>query len=483
MALGSAVRNVVIRIAGDATGLDRTLRHASKQSGKFGLDIGKVGKLAGAGLAAGAAAAGAFAVSAVKAAMDDAQAQAILANTLKKTTGAHKQQIAAVEDWISKTTLATGVADDDLRPALGTLLGVTHDATKAQKLLSTAMDVSAATGKPLTTVTTAIARAANGATDGLGRWGVNMKDANGKAVPFTEAMKRLNDQFGGSQQAKTQSMAGQVQVLKNRFNETKESIGGALLPMLTKLFQWINATAIPALGRFSAWFSQHVLPVIKQVAAWFAGKFRDAIEQWRAALQRNRPQIEQLLTALKQVGGWLVRNLLPVIKTFWNYYLKFLIQYIANTIDLIGRWVDAIKTVGRVAERVGGAIAAPFIAAFDMIKSAWNNTLGRIHISIPDWAVGVPGRGQTWSVPQLARGGIIKARPGGTLVLAGEAGRDEAIVPLPARGATGAGSGSIVMDFRGAIIGRGAKDEIIQAVKEYVRTRGNGDVTVLAGAR
>ena len=36
-------------------------------------------------------------------------------------------------------------------------------------------------------------------------------------------------------------------------------------------------------------------------------------------------------------------------------------------------------------------------------------------------------------VPELASGGIVKASPGGTLIRAGEGGRDEAVVPLPAK--------------------------------------------------
>lgn len=35
--------------------------------------------------------------------------------------------------------------------------------------------------------------------------------------------------------------------------------------------------------------------------------------------------------------------------------------------------------------------------------------------------------------PELAEGGIVKATPGGTLIRAGEGGRDEAVVPLPAK--------------------------------------------------
>ena len=54
---------------------------------------------------------------ATKAAAEDAAAQAQLGLTLQNVTGATQQQIAAVEQSIAAMSSASGIADDQLRPA------------------------------------------------------------------------------------------------------------------------------------------------------------------------------------------------------------------------------------------------------------------------------------------------------------------------------------------------------------------------------
>ena len=108
------------------------------------------------------AALGAVAFDAVKAfAEDDAAAQK-LATTLGNVTGASDAQVASVEEFITKTSMAAAVADDQLRPALDSLVRGTGDVTKAQDLLSLALDISAGTGKDLGAVSDALSKAFNG---------------------------------------------------------------------------------------------------------------------------------------------------------------------------------------------------------------------------------------------------------------------------------------------------------------------------------
>ena len=96
--------------------------YAKDHTGKTFDGMGKAAKLAFAGVALAAVG---FGVKAVGAAVEDQKAQAILANTLKNSTGARASDVASVEDWVSKMTLATGVADDELRPALTAAFAVT----------------------------------------------------------------------------------------------------------------------------------------------------------------------------------------------------------------------------------------------------------------------------------------------------------------------------------------------------------------------
>ena len=143
MAGGS--RTLKLSILGDVDNLNKSLNTATKDVDTFGDKIGKTSKVIGAAFAAAAVAAGAFAVKigvdGVKAALEDEKAQRILALTLANTTGATKQQVAAIETYITKTALATGVTDDQLRPAFARLVRSTKDTEEAQKLLSLALDI------------------------------------------------------------------------------------------------------------------------------------------------------------------------------------------------------------------------------------------------------------------------------------------------------------------------------------------------------
>ena len=170
---------------------------------------------------------------AAQAAIDDEAAQADLELALKNTTGATDDQVAATEDFIKQTSLATGVADDELRPALETLTRATGDLDLAQDHLAVAMDIAAATGKPLQTVVDAIAKAAlNGSTGGLARMGIAIKDINGNALSLDEILQNASRTMGGAMATRAETAAGKMDRLRVAMDEAKEELGGALLPAI-----------------------------------------------------------------------------------------------------------------------------------------------------------------------------------------------------------------------------------------------------------
>ena len=203
------------------------------------------------------AAALAYGAIAVKAATEDAQGQATLANSLKNSTGARDSDVASVEDWIGKVTLATGVADDQLRPALATLARATGDVGKAQDLLSLAMDASAATGKDLGAVSTALAKAQNGNVGGLAKLGIATKDASGKTLSFQKVVEKMQGQFSGAQAAKTDTFAGKISVMQNSLDEATESVGYGLLPILTTLATFMVANVLPVIQSVTDWLGKN----------------------------------------------------------------------------------------------------------------------------------------------------------------------------------------------------------------------------------
>ncbi len=106
--------------------LKKKLGEADKAVETNSNKIAEFGKKAAAAFAVAAAAAVAYgtklAIDGVKAAIEDEQAQLRLAAALRSATGATEGQIRATEDFILQTSLATGVADDQLRPAIQRLV-------------------------------------------------------------------------------------------------------------------------------------------------------------------------------------------------------------------------------------------------------------------------------------------------------------------------------------------------------------------------
>jgi len=254
MATGN--RTLKLSILADVDDLKKKLDQADKAVESNSSKISEFGKKAGLAFAAATAAAAAYgvklAVDGVKAAIEDEQAQLRLANALKAATGATDAQIKSTEDMILKTSLATGVADDKLRPAMQRLAVSTKDVGEAQRLLSLALDISKGSGIELETVANALGRAQDGNTTALGRLGLGLSKTELATLSFTEVQAKLSDLYGGSAAKNAETFQGKIDLLKVGFDEAKESLGVALLPQVEKFIGYLNETGIPTLNAFIA---------------------------------------------------------------------------------------------------------------------------------------------------------------------------------------------------------------------------------------
>jgi hypothetical protein len=254
MATGN--RTLKLSILADVDDLKKKLGEADKAVETNASKIGEFGKKAAAAFAVAAAAAVAYgtklAIDGVKAAIEDEQAQLRLANALKTATGATEGQIKATEDFILQTSLATGVADDALRPAMQRLAVSTKDTGEAQRLLSLALDISKGKGIELETVANALGRAQDGNTTALGRLGLGLSKAELATLSFTDVQTKLSELYGGAAAANAETFQGKIDRLKVGFDEAKESLGVALLPQVEKFITFLNDTGIPTLNAFIA---------------------------------------------------------------------------------------------------------------------------------------------------------------------------------------------------------------------------------------
>ena len=177
---------------------------------------------------------------AAKAAIEDEKSTKLLETQLRATLGPNQALVDSVADFVDQTQLATGVADDQLRPALAGLVRFTGDAAKAQELLTLSLDASAATGKDLTAVSTAIGKAYDGNFTALKKLGVPLDENIIKTKDFKAAQEALTMQFGGAAAANASTYSGRLQILKVRFDEMVEAIGYRVLPKLGQLLDYVD---------------------------------------------------------------------------------------------------------------------------------------------------------------------------------------------------------------------------------------------------
>jgi len=213
----------------------KNLESGTEKVGFAAQQAAKLAVIGFAALGASAAAAGAVLFKAAQAAAADQAAQVELANAIKASTTASDLQIKGLEEFVDKTQRATGVADDNLRPALGRLVRATGDVTKAQDLLNLSLDLSASTGKSVEATANALAKAQEGSFGALAKLGVGYDAATLKAAGFEKVQGMLEDRFGGSAAEKAATYEGVVARLKITLGELQESIGYKVLPILTKL--------------------------------------------------------------------------------------------------------------------------------------------------------------------------------------------------------------------------------------------------------
>ena len=317
-------RTLKLSILADVDDLNKKLKAANGDVQNSATGMEKFGKVASAAFAAAAAAAAAYAlkigVDGVKAALADEQSQVKLASALENATGATKAQIAATEDSIDKMARATGVADDKLRPALARLALSTGNVSKAQDLLSLALDISTQTGKPLEGVANALGRAFDGNTTSLGKLGIGLSSAELKAMTFTDVQRKLSDLFGGAASKNAETYQGRMDRLKVAFDESVEAIGYRLLPILQSLIDVILNKIVPGFEKFAKLF--------------------DPIKQ---AIDRNKESFQAL-------GSFIVDYIVPVFTVALGGAISFVAKIAAGVVDIVGGVINVIRTL------VSGAI-------------------------------------------------------------------------------------------------------------------------------
>ena len=376
--MATGTRALTLKLIADIDQFNKNLNKGSTEVEGFGDKISKFGKMAAAAFAAAAVAAAAYAgklaIDGVKAAIEDEAAQVRLAAALENATGATRDQIAAVEEQITKTALATGVADDQLRPALQRLAISTGDTAEAQKLLNLALDIAQATGKPLEAVANSLGRAYDGNTTSLGRLGIGLSAAELKTMSFTEVQGRLSELFGGAAAKNAETFEGRMARLRVAFDEAKETIGFALLPIIERLVDFIVNQVVPNFQKFASAFD----PIKK-------------------AIMDNK---ESFQTLFNFIGDYVI----PILTTLAGGALRVVGEVFGKIISIIGAAIDKISAFVESVKNMVNAVISAY------------NRLPTPDISLVGGGGGFAGGGAPGAISGGGNAGILAAVSGLTAV-------------------------------------------------------------------
>ena len=372
----AGIPKIKITFDADFDELKKGVKGAQNEVEGFGSKMGGFAKKAGAAFAVAGAAAAAYAgvllVDGVKSAIEDEAAQAKLATTLGNVTGATKDQIAAVEDYITQTALANGITDDVLRPSLDRLVRSTKDVQKAQELQTLALDIAAGTGKDLKTVSEALGKAYDGNLGALKKLGVGIDESIIKSKNFDAAAAALATTFEGQASKQAETFQGKMARLTVAFDEAKETVGSYVLDALTPLLSGFVDKGIPAIQEFAknlgetlgpafgqifkvikedllpiltSWWTflyEEIIPAIGKIVGPILEGLKSAFDKIKKAVSDNSTELEPFYGFLKKIWEFTDKYLVPIIGGAFKTALEGLGTILAGVVTTFSKFVTFI---------------------------------------------------------------------------------------------------------------------------------------------
>ena len=365
---------------------------------------------------------------ATKAAMEDQQEQEHLELILKNVTGATDDQVAAIEDQISKMSAASGIADTDYRVALETLTIASGDATTAMDDMNLVMDTAVALHSDSATIAEALGKAYEGNYTALGKLSPEIKTMVEDGADLDEIMGYMADTFGGAVAANAETAAGKMDILKNSIGETKESIGEALIPVIEK--------GLPYLQKFADWAKDN--PDKFVIIAGAIGAVAASIVAVNIAMAANPIALAAAAVVLMAIG-----------------------------FNKLADAMERINKIGGLAARLIGGLISPVVG---LTANIIKGLPGLVDLFGSD---DKPNPGGGINIPKMANGGIVN---GPTLAMIGEAG-PEAVIPLSKMGRMGGGNYTI--NVQGGISSSADIGEaVVNAIRAYNRAAGPANIAV-----
>jgi hypothetical protein len=195
-----------------------------------------------------------------------------LGNSLAMSGNFSKEAARDLEEYIGSMETLSGIDDAVIAGNLAMLSSLTRlDAEGLKKAQSAAIDLSAALGKDLGTVTDALAKASNGNTTALQKMGLQFEKTGDNARDFETALTMIESRFGGAAGGAMKTFSGSLLGVQNAFGNLFQQLGSivtqnpvvvATLNEISKIFAELTTAADKAGPGLKEAFAQALIGVI-----------------------------------------------------------------------------------------------------------------------------------------------------------------------------------------------------------------------------
>ena len=285
-------------------------------------------------------------LDAAKAASIDAKSMQLLNNQLVRNANATNAQVVANNKFIDTLSMQVGIADDLLRPAQARLARATGSTAKSQELLKLALDASAVSGRPLESVSTALAKAFNGNTTSLKRMFPELTKSKDIIGDLTKAVKGAAEE-----------QADPFARMNVAFGELQEKLGSIILPYI---LDFIDTMMKPG-------------GAIDQV-----GKFLEDVSNPKTETGQAFVQVKDTVTGLSETVvnlGTIISNLfsleanaMPLMNDLKSFF--DLVKDITNGINEAGDALDKLMGKGKSLPGAKGKDGKPAVSQPNVFEMA-----------------------------------------------------------------------------------------------------------------
>jgi len=400
---------ISVTISGNAAPLKKSVEESEGLMGRLGSSFTKVGALAAAGFGAVAAGIG----FAAKQAADDQKSFEQMRVTLQNVTGATDEMVKKVDEQIGAMSLATGIADDKLRPAFEALARGTKEVDASMENMNLVMDISTALQVDAVTVADALAKGFQGNTKALKSLSPEMAALIKDGADMNDVIGVLAETYSGSATAAANTFSGQVQRLRVFMSELVEQIGYYVLPVLSKIAEFIVNDVVPAFGRIvdkygpalaeifekiAAFIGEKVVPVmrdrlipfIQQVAEFIGEKLvpvirdvaikvfdglRRIFEIVSDKIEENRDKIANIIDFYRQLSNFIIDRVAPILVRTLGVAFEIVAKAIGPVIDIVFTLMSAFADLYKFLLKVAGGV-------LDVIEGMVNGVVDGVNLMI-----------------------------------------------------------------------------------------------------